>query len=188
MKKVTLKYFNENLHDIFNSESPKAYYCVHKQTEVNTGTQGDCDTQYCEEHSIPVYLMERSGGTIVCSGGNIGISVITPVKRGWQTSAFMTTLTEYLQNKGLDAKCAGNDILIEGFKVASSAEIRVGDDLKNVYSTYQISINQDIEAIKHICKKEMVKIPKALSDYGITTEEIVDFCKSYWDNLIKTQL
>jgi len=40
---------------------------------------------------------------------------------------------------------------------------------------------------KHICKKEMVKIPKALSDYGITTEEIVDFCEAYWDNLIENK-
>ena len=30
----------------------------------------------------------------------------------------------------------------------------------------------------------MVKIPKALSDYGITTEEIVNFCENYWDNFI----
>lgn len=89
MEKVTLKYFNENLHNIFNLENPKAYYCVHEQTEVNTGMQDDCDMQYCEEHNIPVYLMERSGGTIVCSKGNIGISVITPVKWGWQTSAFL---------------------------------------------------------------------------------------------------
>ncbi len=185
MKKVTLKYFNKNLRSIFNLETPKAYYCVHEQTEVNTGMQDDCDMQYCEEHSIPVYLMERSGGTIVCSKGNIGISVITPVKWGWQTSAFMTSLAEYLQNKGLDARYAGNDVLIDGFKVASSAEIRVGDNLKNVYSTYQISINQDIEAIEHICKKEMIKIPKALSDYGITTEEIVNFCKDYWNKIIE---
>lgn len=69
--------------------------------------------------------------------------------------------------------------------MASGAEIRVGDNLKNVYNTYQISINQDIEAIKHICKKEMIKIPKALSDFGITAEEIVNFCEDYWDNFIK---
>ena len=182
MEKVTLKYFNENLHSIFNLETPKAYYCVHEQTEVNTGIQNDYDMHYCEEHHIPVYLMERSGGTIVCSKGNIGISAITPVKLGWQTSMFMTSLAEYLQNKGLDAIYVNNDILIDGFKVASSAEIRVGDNLKNVYSTYQISINQDIKAIEHICKKEMVKIPKALSDYGITTEEIINFSENYWNN------
>lgn len=184
MEKVTLKYFNENLHNIFNLDNPKAYYCVHEQTEVNTGMQDDCDMQYCKEHNIPVYLMERSGGTIVCSKGNIGISVITPVKWGWQTTAFLNAFTEYLKSKNLNVEYNNNDILVDGFKVASSAEIRVGDNLKNVYSTYQISINQDIEAIEHICKKEMIKIPKGLKDYGIITSQIVNWCENYFDNLI----
>ena len=187
MEKVTLKYFNENLYDIFNSENSKVYYCVHEQTEVNAGVQNDCDMQYCKEHDIPVYLMERCGGTIVCSKGNVGISAITPVGWGWQTASFLRALADYLKSKNLNVQYSNNDILVDGFKVASSAESRVGDNLKNVYSTYQISINQDIEAIKHICRKEMVKIPKALSDYGITTEEIVDFCEEYWDNLIENK-
>lgn len=187
MEKVTLKYFNENLHNIFSLNNPKAYYCVHEQTEVNTGIQDDCDMQYCKEHGIPVYLMERCGGTIVCSKGNIGISVITPVEWGWQTTSFLRALAEYLKSKQLNVEYSHNDILVDGFKVASSAEIRVGDDLKNVYSTYQISINQDVETIKHICKKEMTKIPKALSDYGITTQEIVGFCEDYWDNFIENK-
>jgi hypothetical protein len=28
----------------------------------------------------------------------------------------------------------------------------------------------------------MVKIPKALSEYGITTDEMVDFIEDYWNN------
>ena len=45
---------------------------------------------------------------------------------------------------------------------------------------YQISINQDLDVIKHACTKPMEKIPKALSEYGITTEEMVKFCEDYW--------
>jgi hypothetical protein len=26
----------------------------------------------------------------------------------------------------------------------------------------------------------MIKVPKALSEYGITTEEMVKFCEDYW--------
>ena len=50
------------------------------------------------------------------------------------------------------------------------------------YLGYQISINQDIEAIREICDKKSVKPPKALSDWGITTEEIEKFCEEYWTN------
>jgi hypothetical protein len=44
-----------------------------------------------------------------------------------------------------------------------------------------IGINTNLDHIKAICKKPMVKVPKGLSDYGITTEEVeqmfLDFCK-----------
>jgi hypothetical protein len=71
-----------------------------------------------------------------------------------------------------------NDILVDGFKVASGAEVSLPNGFR--YVAYQISINQDLETIKHACLKPMVKVPKALSEYGITTEEMVDFCKNYW--------
>lgn len=184
MEKVTLQWFNEHIQDIFTGECPKVYYCVHETTEINYGDQNDCDLEYCKEHNIPTYMMKRGGGTIVCSKGNIGISAITPVKWGWICHDFLKSFSEYLSGCHLNVEISGNDILVDGYKVASCVELRVGEDLNHIYSTYQISINQDIEAIKHICKKEMVKIPKALSDYGITTEEIVNFCEDYWDNII----
>ena len=48
---------------------------------------------------------------------------------------------------------------------------------------FQISINQDIKAIENICYKHSVKKPKALSDFGVTTEEIVEFCENYFSNI-----
>lgn len=185
MEKVTLKFFNENITNIFDGECPKIYYCVHENTEVNYGREEDCDLEYCKEHGIEAFQMKRDGGTIVCSKGNIGISAITPVKWGFQCASFTTAFVEYLKSFGLNVTTDLNDILIDGYKVASSVEIRVGKDLHAVYSTYQISINQDMEAIKHICKKEMIKVPKALKDYGFTTEQLEDWCNQYWDNLVK---
>ena len=67
--------------------------------------------------------------------------------------------------------------MIDNYKVASGCECMEGDFL---YMGYQISIYQDIEIIKHACNKPMIKIPKALSEYGITTEEMLSFCESYW--------
>ena len=166
MQKVTLEWFNKHIFDIFNGECPKVYYCVHNQTEVNYGNNNDCDLEYCKQHSIPAYMMERNGGTIVCSKGNIGISSILPVETGWVCSKFSEAFAIWLYNKikGHRIEIKDNDILVDGFKTASSTEIRVGENLSRIYSTFQISINQDVEAIEHICKKEMVKIPKALSD------------------------
>lgn len=180
MNKVTLQWFNEHMQDIFNGECPKVYYCVHERTEVNYGDQEDCNLDYCREHYIPAYMMERGGGTIVCSCGNIGISAVSLVEEGWQCEKFIRTFATWLETFGLDVTTNNNDILVDGYKVASCVELRVGNALSRIYSTYQISINQDIEAISHICKKEMVKVPKALSDYGITTQQVEDWCKDYF--------
>lgn len=186
MEIVTLEWAYNNKQTIITGECPKAYCVLHKQTEVNYGTQNDCDLEYCREHNIPAYLMDRGGGTIVCAAGNIGISTITPLKDGWQCGKFVKAFIAYLKTFNLNVKTEKNDILIDGYKVASSVEIALPNDLKRVYSTYQISINQDIDAIKHICKKEMVKVPKGLSDYGFTTEQILTWCENYFDESINS--
>ena len=77
------------------------------------------------------------------------------------------------------ARCDNNDVLVDGYKVASGCEtIHNGFN----YMGYQISLYQDLETIKNVCNKPMVKIPKALSEYGITTDEMVDFIEEYWNN------
>lgn len=49
------------------------------------------------------------------------------------------------------------------------------------YTAGFISMNVNLDHIKAICKKPMEKVPKGLSEYGITTEEVekmfVAFCK-----------
>lgn len=184
MDKVTLKWFNEHIIEIFNGECPKAYYCVHENTEVNYGDESDCNLAYCAEHGIEAFMMRRGGGTIVCSKGNIGVSVITPTKWGWLCDKFLEAFKSYLAGRGIAACINHNDILIDGYKVASCVEQRIGDNLERIYSTYQLSVNQDIDAIEHICQKKMEKVPKALSDYGITTTEVENWCNDFFDSLI----
>ena len=45
-----------------------------------------------------------------------------------------------------------------------------------------ISMNVNLDHIKAICRKPMKKVPKGLSDYGITSEEVeemfLDFCEA----------
>jgi hypothetical protein len=40
------------------------------------------------------------------------------------------------------------------------------------FSSAALSINIDLDHIKAICRKSMNKVPKGLSEYGITTEEV----------------
>lgn len=51
-------------------------------------------------------------------------------------------------------------------------------------------MNTNLDHIKAICRKPMKKVPKGLSDYGITTEEVeqmfLEFCKQ--DSMINTAI
>ena len=187
MIRTTVKDFSENIDKILNSNN-SGYIAISEFTEATYGNQNDCDFEYCKEHNIPVYNVKRDGGTIVYAKVTVNIAMIFDVKYGWISENFNSHLINYLKEHiSLEHTIEpnANDILIDGYKVASGTELRVGENLEKIYAVFQLSINQDIEAIKHICKKEMVKIPKALSDFGITTEEIVNFCEDYWDNFIK---
>lgn len=185
METNTLYYFYNNIQNIFNASVPKIYYVVHSQTEINTGNENDCNLQYCIDNKIPVYKMNRDGGTIVCSKGNIGVTSILPIKYGWQCPKFIQSFTSWLKSFNLNISTDKNDILIDGYKVASCVEKRVGDNLKNIYSTFQFNIYQDIEVIRQVCQKEVVKIPKALNDYGFTTDDILTFVKNYFEQIEK---
>jgi lipoate-protein ligase A len=85
-------------------------------------------------------------------------------------------VSEYKQ-RGLNAFFDGNDILIDGYKISGLSATPYG---ALQYSTIHIGINTNLEDIKTICTKPMIKIPKGLSEYNITTEEIeqifLEFC------------
>lgn len=181
MKRVTLKWFNENLSTLLQTKEKITYYCIHENTEINYGNANDVDLDYCKEHNIDTFQMLRDGGCIVCSAGNVGITHFSNVSEGWVCDKFSFAFIDYLKSKGIEnIETSNNDILIDGYKVASSVEKRILGNMDWIYSTFQISINQDIETIKNVCKKPMIKVPKALSDYGITTEDIVEFCEEYF--------
>lgn len=89
--------------------------------------------------------------------------------------------TQYLKNKGINAQQIDNDILIDNlYKVCGTTHCFVD----NFYlSAVHISISVNLDNIKKICTKPMVKIPKGLADYGITGDEVkklfIYFCKEY---------
>ena len=107
-------------------------------------------------------------------------TILTGDEEGYGTNGIIK-FADYLKQKGLNSvRCDNNDVLVDNFKVASGAEAILPTGL--LYICYQISINQDLEVIKYACTKPMIKVPKALSEYGITTEEIEKINKHYEEN------
>lgn len=154
------------------------------RTEVIYNDSCLCNIDYCKAHDIVYYKgkINRMGVGVMVNG-----SIILTVKRRLEggealCDRFSKALCSYLADRGLECvRHDNNDVMVSGGKVASGGEILLDNGF--YYMGYQISINQDVDAIKSICiGKPMLKYPRALSSFGITTEEIFDFCKCYWSN------
>lgn len=148
-------------------ESPVAI--VHKARQV--------DEETCKELGYEIVESYNNGGTILANKGDIIFSHLDSPGNGW-LDKFATYFVDRLRTKGLNADHTDNDILVDGYKVCGLCITSYG---RIDFSSAIISLNINLEHIKAICKKPMVKVPKGLSDYGITTEEVeemfLEFCK-----------
>ena len=116
---------------------------------------------------IVVDTMHR-GGTILGYPDSICL-----VAFDYETPDWCDRLADYLRGKGLNAEHKGNDVLVDGYKVAGFSATRFfGDNF--FYYTFFVSMTVDLNDILLVCKKPMKKIPKGLGDYGITRQEILN--------------
>ena len=156
-------------------------FIVGERTEVHYGLANDADLEYCEAHGIPCYNLRQPGGTVVSAAGNISIGFLynNHDRGGLVLSPILSDLMRYLSKRDLSATVNKNDLLVDGYKVAAGSARNFGEKHDWTYEVFYISINQDLETIKNVCKKPMVKVPKGLSEYGITTEEMVEWCSNW---------
>ena len=128
--------------------------------------------EYCQTHSIIKYKTHNFGGTIVNFAGDICIGNYQPDFNNFGID-FLVNFVKWLNGKGLNAQFVGNDVLIDDiYKVASFMSQYINGCL---YTAIHLSVNMDIELIKAICTKPMNKIPKGLTEHGITEQEVNKF-------------
>ncbi len=173
IEKITRKQFYDNIDNFINGEENKTLYWVYDDTAVNYGNQKDCNLEWCKEHNIEANDAKRNGGCIVSAKGNINMVDIRDFdNKFWYSSYVLKRFVIFLISKGLPARYDKNDVMIGKYKIASGISTIITTNCKRQYSGIQISINQDYEIIKNVCTKKLMKVPKALSDYGITTEDV----------------
>lgn len=170
MQEVT-HYIKGGIHGIIYGIQDTSVVLVHRKTQV--------DEAVCEELGYDIYESFNNGGTILTEAGDFEIGHFDVPGNGWY-KLFADYFVEWLKDKGLNAEYIDNDILVDDYKVCGTCVTRYG---RIDYTGIHIGINTNIETIKRICKKPMKKIPKGLSEYGITTEEVekmfLDFCKQF---------
>lgn len=152
----------------------KAIVIVHREKQV--------DKEICDKLGYEICECFANGGTICCNEGDFLIGHWSHIANNWLEN-FTNHFVTWLKNKGLNACYKDNDILIDDYKVCGTCVTQYGSV---AYTALAIGINTNLDHIKQICKKPMKKVPKGLSEYGITTAEIeqmfLDFCNYKGNN------
>ena len=173
--------FVNNLEEEFlNSYENETVIVVLDQTEVICCNEHYCDLEWCKEHNLPVVKQDKLflGNCTVGMKGNIIINAKrTKEIHHFMSYEFSKALAEYLIEKGLPGVSYFNNcVFVAGFKVASGSDAPWNE---YQYTGYQISIYQDMDLFEGVLKNT-VNPPLGLSDFDITTDEIIEFCMNYW--------
>lgn len=171
MKVIEFKEYINNLEYYLTTKEEINVIVYANKDYVLNGVENSLNEEYCLENDVEILHTKHMGGTIVNFKEDICVGNF---QNGFNDfgDKFNELLIKYFEEKGLNVSLHGNDILIDNeYKVSSYSSVNINGRL---YTAFHISIGMDIDLIKNICQKEMVKIPKGLSEYGITTEEIVD--------------
>jgi hypothetical protein len=171
---LTAQNILDGFKDVISNRKQCFVYGIPDNNYVFPGTNNIIDEDFCKSKGVKLLPIPNQGGVIVLSKGDVEIGIFQD--NGWDVwKNYLNLLCEKLKEKVPNIEVVGNDLVIDGkYKCVGSSSRNLGD-AKNpyIYTAVHISINMDLELIKNICKKEMVKIPKGLSEYGITTDEIV---------------
>lgn len=183
--KVKSKYAVATIQDFIANQKYGIAYCVHDEKSVFVATPDDINGDACAEHGYTVLETMHTGGAVVVSEGDVSVVHFGIPANDWM-HRFATYLMDRYKEKGLDTTFVDNDVLVDGYKISGLSKSRYG---RVQYSTIHVGITTNLDHIKAICKKTMDKIPKGLSEYGITTEEVeqmlLDFCEQ--ENRIKEE-
>lgn len=159
----------DGIHTVFYVPVKTPVAFVHREKQV--------DKDDCAAMGYEVYEAFYNGGTIICNDGDMAFAHFQHHDNGWM-ERLADAFIKWLGEQGLNAEFADNDILVDGFKVCGLCVTRYGciD-----YTAGFIGINTNLDHIKAICRKPMKKVPKGLSAYGITSEEVerwfIQFCE-----------
>lgn len=152
-------------------------YGIPKYTSVFCGRNNNLNVEYCKQYNIKLLQFPNEGGVIVVNKGDFDIGHFSYDIKNTFNKDFANYIIKYLKSFGLDAEFIGNDLILEKtYKCGSYSSRQYGNLM---YSAFHISIGMNIELIKNICIKPMIKIPKGLKDYGINTNQIYELFKSF---------
>lgn len=167
----------EGFNDVISNKKQCFVYGIPDNNYVFQGTTHLCDCDYCDKNGVKILPIPNEGGVIVISKGDVELGIFKD--NGWDIcEKYMRKLCEHLKERIPSINYEGNDLIIDGkYKCVGSSSRNLDYNNPYIYTAVHISLNVNLDLINHICQKEMKKIPKGLSDYGFTTDEILEISK-----------
>lgn len=168
MREITS--FSDYLKELPNliSNKNETVFVTSKGISVLKGAD-NLNEEYCNNNNLNIYKTHQFGGTIINFENDLCVGNYQPAHNNFGMR-IMEGIKDYLASKDIHSIINENDVLIEGkYKVASYMSTFINGCL---YTAIHISIDINLETIKNICTKPMKKIPKGLSEYGITQNEM----------------
>lgn len=177
MEKVTISHDAEESKRIcsFNIRHQREGLVILRPTEICAliTTSDSTNKEFVEANGIKTVRMGNSGGCIVTFPDNLEMGYFSKDVDGTFLERLTNRVVDYLRGKGLNATLDNNDVLIdETYKVFSTSKANYDGAL--LFGAIHVSINCDAELVDKICSKPMKKIPKGLSEYSITSDEMLD--------------
>lgn len=177
-----MKVYNHNdafvhLNYILKNQIEDFFIATIDDTVLHYGEDGGFDVDKAVKMGIKCYDLKKKGGAMVTSPGDIVYCFTTKDEDVKFNSNLRIFLANKLSQYNIHTEQTNNDLLVEDKKCFGFMYKKIG---KIHFYGGHISIDCNLELIKQVCTKEMVKIPGGLGEYSITTNKVVDWLKEFW--------
>ena len=151
--------------------------CVHHGNDQSK----QLNSEYCDMNNIPIYKYDSFGGSIVATEGDYSFAVLLPQDVDVSAEFLLNGITKIISKHFRNVTSSGNDILINGAKVAGTTCF--GTD-GYVFFIAHISMSDKTELIKNICGEPVSnKVPWFIDTSVLTTNELIEELLSWLQGL-----
>lgn len=161
----------ESIADKLMSDRSCGIICLtSKETAVVYGSRRYVNIPACIRRGVYTYQAAHIAGAIVCFPGDLSIMQLKIGQSDFGSNA-IDAVRDYLVSCGCSAEIDGNDLMVGGMKCGSWACMI---DSGYAQTVVHFSVSVDVELIRSICTKPMVKTPGALGKYGVTADVLLE--------------
>ena len=132
-------------------------FAVTDRTIVWNGNGGNYNVEYCAECNISVYPLYTGGGTIVSTPGDLNVGICFPENNMFDSIYILNKFAEIFKKyTDLPVEVAGNDILINSYKILGSSIYRSNGMFMFITP---VSMSEKSQIICDVCLKHSTKQP-----------------------------